>query len=98
MEQQENTEILGKIMLPFTYLIFSAIFRKYFRNNILNPMLKDITLCLKIFLSSYVFIVPLVPVRNASIRAGCNNAFLHQFIAAKFSRHFSIHGEGLLLN
>jgi hypothetical protein len=62
-------------------------------------MLKDnITLCLNIFMSTYVFSFNLVSVRNFSTRAGCYNAFLHQCIAAHFSRYFCVYDEGLLLN
>jgi hypothetical protein len=61
-------------------------------------MKDNITLCLNIFMPTYVFIFPLVPVRNFSTRAGCYNAFLHQYIAAHVLRHFCIHDEGLLLN
>jgi hypothetical protein len=66
-------------MLPATYVMFPAIFRKFFLNNNLklSPMLKDnITLCLKIVMLTYVFIFPPVLVRNISNRAGCYNAFL----------------------
>jgi len=58
----------------------------------------DITLCLKTFMSTYVFIFFLVPLRSVSTRARCYNDFLHQCIVAHVSRHFSIHDEGLLLN
>jgi len=61
-------------------------------------MLKDnITLCLNIFMSTYVFRFPLVPVRNFSARAECYNAFLHQCTAAHVSRHFCVYDKGLLL-
>jgi len=51
-----------------------------------------------IFMSTYVFIFPLDPLLNVSTRAGRYNAFLHQCITAHVTKHFSIHGEGLLLN
>ena len=51
---------------------------------------------LSVLKNLYVFNFPLIPVRNISTRAGCYNAFLHQCIVAQVSRHFSIHGEGLM--